>query len=227
MFGSTGRSRADAERDALLGRKLPEVKFNQTAVSDVIDYLRDVSGSNLVVDWRALESAGVKQNTNITLQLRNVSFRKALETALFLASGDHDLLDYQADDGVILISTAQKLRLAQPEGVRPATSVFPAPRMAPGQQPAPGTGGLRGEAGGMNPFSPSNAQNRRPSTTPPEAPGTESLPKASTPKAGSNSVPGERRSGPSNRGGSSGSARPPSAGNDGESAPAQPRSATP
>jgi hypothetical protein len=222
MIGSAGRSRADAERDALLARKLPEVKFDQTSVSDVIDHLRDVSGSNLVVDWRALESAGVKQNTNITLQLRNVSFRKALETALFLASGDRELLDYQADDGVILVSTAQKLRLAQREGVKAATSASPAPRIAPAAQP-PAMGGFvpRG-AGAANPFSPPNPQNRRSRTMPPDAPGTDPLPKTGTPKAGSNTPPGDYGRSPSNGGGSFRPGRAPHSANDGESAPEQP-----
>jgi hypothetical protein len=210
VIASAGRSRADAESDAQLARKLPEVKFDQTAVSDVIDHLRDVTGSNLVVDWRALEGAGVKPNTNITLQLRNVSFRKALETALFLASGSSDLLDYQADDGVVLVSTAQKLQRARNEGVksvRPASTA--APRIAPAAQPAPAMGGFGRSADGFNPFSPPNPANRRVGDALPDAPSAEPRSRGAAPKAGSDSAPADRRRGTSSRGGSSGSGRAP------------------
>jgi hypothetical protein len=224
MVGSAGRSRMDAERDALLARKLPEVNFDQASISEVINFLRDASGSNLVVDWRALESAGVKQNTNVTLQLRNVSFRKALETALFLASGDQDLLDYQADDGVILVSTAGKLRRAQTEGVRavaPASTA--APRIAPTGQPAQAMSDYVPRGGGaFNPFSPPNAANRQAGGTSSDATRTGSVPRDATTRPAGTPAPAERRRGSGSRGGSSGSGRAPGPVNDGEPAAESP-----
>ena len=53
-----------ANRAALasLHKKVPEVKFDNTSFSDVIDFFRDITGANIAVNWRALESAGVDEN---------------------------------------------------------------------------------------------------------------------------------------------------------------------
>ena len=58
-------------------------------------------------------------------------------------------------------------------------------------------------------------------TMPPDAPGTDPLPKTGTPKAGSNTPPGDYGRSPSNGGGSFRPGRAPHSANDGESAPEQ------
>ena len=44
---------ATAATAALLDRRLPELRFNANALSDVFDFLRDATGANLYVDWPA------------------------------------------------------------------------------------------------------------------------------------------------------------------------------
>jgi len=44
-----------------LNATLPEVKFDGVSLADAIDFLRDVSGANIIVNWKALEGEGCEQ----------------------------------------------------------------------------------------------------------------------------------------------------------------------
>ena len=48
----------------------------------MVDFLRDVSGANIFVNWKSLEGAGVDRNAPVTAKLRNVKFSKALSIIL-------------------------------------------------------------------------------------------------------------------------------------------------
>ena len=94
---------------AQLDRRLPEIRFDQVAFGDVVDFLRDVTGANLFVNWRALEAAGVERTAPVTARLRDVRFSKALSTILNDVGGGTVALAYTVDEGVITISTAEDL----------------------------------------------------------------------------------------------------------------------
>jgi general secretion pathway protein D len=79
------------------------------AFSDVIDFLRDVTGANLFVNWRALETAGIDKAAPVTARLRDVKFSKALTTILNDVGGGTVKLAYTIDEGVITISTEEDL----------------------------------------------------------------------------------------------------------------------
>jgi hypothetical protein len=89
---------------ASLNRTLPEMKFDGVALADAVDFLRDITSANIVVNWRALEAAGVTRDTVINLRLRNVSLRKALTLICSEASGGEGVT-YTLDDGVVEITT--------------------------------------------------------------------------------------------------------------------------
>jgi hypothetical protein len=89
-----------------LNTTLPEVRFNGVALTDAIDFLRDVSGANLVVNWKALEEAGIAKDTQLNIRLRGVSFKKALSMVLAEAGGG-DKLTYDVDEGVIQVTTRE------------------------------------------------------------------------------------------------------------------------
>ena len=106
----SGGGPADRAVQAQLDRKLPEVKFDAVSLSDVIDFLRDVSGLNVFVNWKSLEAAGVERNTPVTAQLHDVKFSKALNIILAQSvGGGQTKLGYTLDEGVITISTADEL----------------------------------------------------------------------------------------------------------------------
>jgi protein involved in polysaccharide export with SLBB domain/beta-lactamase regulating signal transducer with metallopeptidase domain len=101
---TTKESAIDPKTKATLDRELPEVNFEAVALGDAIDFLRDISGANLFVNWKSLEAAGLDKNTPVTLRVRNVSFGKVLDLLLQSAGGSDVKLAYTVDQGVISIS---------------------------------------------------------------------------------------------------------------------------
>jgi hypothetical protein len=87
-----------------LDATLPELRLDGVSLADSIDFLRDVSDANIVVNWKALEEAGVSRDVPVTLHLRNISLRKAMQLILSEASGG-DKLSFTLDQGVIEITT--------------------------------------------------------------------------------------------------------------------------
>ena len=104
-----GVSAEDAAMAALLARRVPELNFDGVALSDVVDFLRDVSNANLHVEWGALESAGVERATPVSVRVKDVAFSHALELVLNSAGGGRVPLDYGFRGGVIRISTGEDL----------------------------------------------------------------------------------------------------------------------
>jgi hypothetical protein len=91
-----------------LERRLPEVNFDGAAFVDVVDFLRDITGTNIVVDWRALEDAGIDRNAPISVRLKNVSFQNALQTILFTLDAQKRVA-FTANPDVLTISTTEAL----------------------------------------------------------------------------------------------------------------------
>jgi hypothetical protein len=101
-----GTSRQQSVANSALGRMLPEVKFQGSSLKDCVDFLRDVSGANIHVNWRALEAAGINGDTPVNLRLREVSLRKIL-TTLLNETGAGGTLTYYVSEGVIEITTSE------------------------------------------------------------------------------------------------------------------------
>jgi type II secretory pathway component GspD/PulD (secretin) len=91
---------------ALLEKKLPELNFDKLPLKDVINFLQDVTGANIAVDWAVLEKAGIKKSAPVTARLRDISMGKALSTILNEVGGEQVKLAYAVDRDVITISTA-------------------------------------------------------------------------------------------------------------------------
>ncbi len=91
-----------------LDRPLPELRLNASSLSDVIDFIGDTTGANIVVDWKALDAAKVAKDTPITLRLSSsVPLRKALDLILQQAGGA-GVLTYYVDEGVIQITSKEQ-----------------------------------------------------------------------------------------------------------------------
>jgi hypothetical protein len=87
-----------------LGMTLGELHVDNVAVVKVIDYLRTTSGANIVVNWKALEAAGVSRDAPVSLEVRGLTLRKALQLVLDQASPAAPLT-YNVDQNVISITT--------------------------------------------------------------------------------------------------------------------------
>ena len=101
---ATVPARADGVVSQQLSTRLPELNFQGVTFNDALDFLRDVSGANITVNWKALEGTGVTRDAQINLHLTGITLRKALEMVLTEASGG-DTLSYVVDQGVIEITT--------------------------------------------------------------------------------------------------------------------------
>ena len=96
----------NANARVALDRRLPAVSFQNVSLRDSIDFLRDVSGVNIHVNWRAIEATGITPDTPVNVKLREVPLRKVLNLILSEASGGVGLA-YYLDDGVIEITTRE------------------------------------------------------------------------------------------------------------------------
>ena len=104
-----GEGKEDRAVEAELDRTLPELSFDGVGFSDVIEFMRDVSGANIFVNWKALDTAGIDRNAPVTAKLRNVKFSKALQVVLDSLSTGTTKVGYTVDDGVITISAGDDL----------------------------------------------------------------------------------------------------------------------
>ena len=103
---------SDNEADRVTREKLQQpipVDFRANQLANVIEYLRNVTGANFVVQWRSLEAAGITKETPITMQLNNVAAERALRLILDEAGGDLVKLGYAVDEGVVVVATNEFL----------------------------------------------------------------------------------------------------------------------
>src|SRR4051794_26247153 len=103
-FASPGHAEVSAKR--ALNSVLPATNLDNVSLNDAIDFLRDVSGANIHVNWRALEGIGVGKDTQVNVRLRSVPLRKVLDLVISEA-GAGTGLTYYVDQGVIEITTRE------------------------------------------------------------------------------------------------------------------------
>ena len=83
-------------------KKPMQVDFKGQALGDVIDFLRDASGVDVLVDWRGLEAVGIARDSPVDLRLNEpTSFDHILD--LVLRTGTNGLAAHHLDRGVIMI----------------------------------------------------------------------------------------------------------------------------
>jgi len=94
-----------------LSKKIAHFSFSGVDFRDVVLFLREYMGTNVVVRWRALEQVGIPPDVKMTIDLRDVTVETALKTMLRDVNlPDANLtLTYAIKDGVLVISTPQDL----------------------------------------------------------------------------------------------------------------------
>jgi Flp pilus assembly secretin CpaC len=103
-------SKEDQAIQAMLDRRLPSVQLQGQAFTDAVDFLKDVTGANILVNWKALEADNIDKQTPVTAELHDVKFSKVLDVILSQAGAGK--LGYTIDEGVIEISTTDELNKA-------------------------------------------------------------------------------------------------------------------
>lgn len=74
----------------------------------VIEFLRDLTGLNLHVNWRALETTGITKDTPITLKAHGISIRRLLDLLMDQLSAGRDRFSsvyWIVNEGVVQIAT--------------------------------------------------------------------------------------------------------------------------
>jgi hypothetical protein len=97
-------AKTDAKVRADLNRVLPELKFDGTGLGDVLEFVKDVSGAQIVVDWAALAKAGVKKDTPVTVSMKDVKLAEALTKILDKAAAKPGRVVYTIKGGAIHVA---------------------------------------------------------------------------------------------------------------------------
>ena len=92
-----------------LERRLPDVHFTGQALSDAVDFLRDVTGDRVEVDWRALRDIGVTPDTPAHAFLRDVRVSRAWRTVLASTTLEEGEVVSVTANGIRLISTRARV----------------------------------------------------------------------------------------------------------------------
>ena len=116
---------ASRSAEAQLQRVLPQVSFKAVSLSDCVDFLRDVTGLNIFVDWKNLERAGINQRTPITLDMRKSTAEQVLNRLLQQA-GTKSKLDFDLDEGVVQIATEDQVNSRTFMRIYDVVDLFPA-----------------------------------------------------------------------------------------------------
>ena len=94
----------DAKAKNSLDRVVPELRLHGESLSDTIDFLKDISGVPIIVDWDALAKAGVKKNDPVTVDAKNLKFKDAITMILDSASQKPGAITYFVKNGAIHIA---------------------------------------------------------------------------------------------------------------------------
>lgn len=135
-----------------LNAKISEVRFDNVALRDCVDWLRDTLGTNLHVDWGALQEIGVDPDKAINVNLRWVTVPRLLRLML-QETGQGDQLTYYVSGNVLTITTKAKAdeqlftRVYSVEDLVLRPRKIRSSRMELGDS---GTGGRRGGGGGRS-----------------------------------------------------------------------------
>jgi type II secretory pathway component GspD/PulD (secretin) len=114
--GDEQQSPADRLTNQKLDENFKEISADQLGLERVLDFLRDNTGTNMLVNWKALGDAGVDRNAPISVKLRDVPFRRVLSQVLAAVGGTAQL-DFAVEDGIIVISTKDDLAASSPPKV--------------------------------------------------------------------------------------------------------------
>jgi len=86
------------------------VNFKNNSLDQVIQYMEQVTGVEFYPDWKALDLIGIRQDTEVELELGQVTADSALNRILEQVGDDLDRPEFAVEDGVVVISSDEALR---------------------------------------------------------------------------------------------------------------------
>ncbi|HEX4794291.1 MAG TPA: M56 family metallopeptidase [Humisphaera sp.] len=96
-----------------LDRVIRQVKFSGAKLRDAINFLGNSAAVGIDVDWDALQIANVDSNTPVTLSLKKITLRQALDLTLKSVRDDQPALRAVMEHGAITVTTQGHLHMNQ------------------------------------------------------------------------------------------------------------------
>ncbi|MBS3734097.1 MAG: hypothetical protein KGY99_04150 [Phycisphaerae bacterium] len=120
-----------------LDRRVSEVSFDGT-FSEAVGRVRDLADATVIVDWPALDAAGVQRTDTVALEINNVTVAGLLDRILTGVEPTGIRLGWHAADDAIHISTRAGLlsRIRVPAAATTARSTGPAGEAPPARTDA-------------------------------------------------------------------------------------------
>jgi hypothetical protein len=93
----------------LLNQRIPEVALDGVPFEQVMDWVKEVTGVNVVVRWQTLVDAGIERDKPITLKVKSLRLSQVLWMIMNEAGGTDIKLAYRASGSVLILSTEADL----------------------------------------------------------------------------------------------------------------------
>ena len=108
--GGFRETAADRRVAQVLAETAIPVDFGGNSFDAVVGFLKNVTGLNIYVDWKALEFIGVDREDEVDLHLAEVSVATALDRVLDQLGDELQRPQYTIQDGILTISSEDQLR---------------------------------------------------------------------------------------------------------------------
>ncbi|MFI5377883.1 MAG: hypothetical protein ACHRHE_01135 [Tepidisphaerales bacterium] len=102
-----------ASRPAVVANSLSKimkaVDYRNRPLKEVIEDIRKETGANILVEWKELEASGVEASAPVNVQAHDLPARRVLDVVLSEASPNLGLWTSIDGDGVVTITTLERL----------------------------------------------------------------------------------------------------------------------
>jgi Flp pilus assembly secretin CpaC/tetratricopeptide (TPR) repeat protein len=106
-----GESPENRRTIALLENKRLPGTFQGNSFAQVVDYLRETAGADVMVDWESLRQIGIEPTSKVNLALSEQPARVVLERVLASVTRDPSARpDYTINDGIVQVASAETIR---------------------------------------------------------------------------------------------------------------------
>src|SRR5438067_2074682 len=98
-------SKPATRADAVLNKKMPEIKFEATLLGDVVDALHEASGATISLDTDALRKVRIDVMSTVTVRVEVGHTLGEVLDEILLKLDSEKRLAYTVEDGAIMLTT--------------------------------------------------------------------------------------------------------------------------
>ncbi|MGD8450461.1 MAG: hypothetical protein PVJ57_01465 [Phycisphaerae bacterium] len=93
----------------LLNQRIPEVSFESVPFEQIMEWVGELTGANVVVRWQIIEDAGIERDKPLTIRVKNLRLSQVLWMIMNEAAGSDVRLAYRAAGSLLILSTQDDL----------------------------------------------------------------------------------------------------------------------